>query len=611
MNHEMLLTFGLILITIGLFVSDRLRSDLVAFLLLVTLMLTGLVTPDEALAGFSNPALMMVAGLFVVGGAVYQTGLAHATGRWMMRLTGSNETGILVVTMITVAVLSAFMSSVGATAVLIPVVMSIAWEARVNPSRLLLPLAFASLIGGMLTIIGTAPNLIVSDELVSHGMAPFAFFSFTPIGLIVLAIGIAFILIAGRRLLHPRVSEDRQRPRVATLSLDELAEEYRLPDNLFQVRVRRGSSLIGKTLVAADLRAKYHVTVVEIQYWPDREQAPLPAQPVTPQTVVRRNAILHIQGTPEQITHMAHRERLGIQSSKEGRILSHEIGMVELLLPPRSRLLGRTLQDMRFRDRYGLTVLSLRRLGKRLDSDPAATKLRFGDTLLVLGTWKQILELQQSNGDFVIVGQPKELLTARHSTGQAALAAVIILGMLFLLITEILPTVTTVFLAAAVLIVTGCLSVEEAYKAINWQSLMLQAGMLPLAVALQKTGGIDFIAETLTNSLGMWGPVAAMGALFALTSIFSQFISNTATTVLMAPVAYQTAVNLGVSPRTCLMAVAVAASTAFATPISSPNNTLVMTPGGYRFTDYLKVGLLLELIIMVVSLVLLPWFFPL
>ncbi len=611
MNHEMLLTFGLILITIGLFVSDRMRSDLVAFLLLVTLMLTGLVTPDEALAGFSNPALVMVAGLFVVGGAVYQTGLAHAIGRGMMRLTGSNETGILVITMITVALLSAFMSSVGATAVLIPVVMSIAWEARVNPSRLLIPLAFASLIGGMLTIIGTAPNLIVSDELVSHGMAPFAFFSFTPIGLIVLTIGVAFILVVGRHLLHPRVSGDQQRPRVATLSLDELAEDYQLTDNLFQVRVRRGSALIGKTLAEAHLRAKYHVTVVEIQYWPDREQAPLPAHPVTPQTVVRRNAILHIQGTPEQVTHMAHRERLGIQSSEEGRILSHEIGMVELLLPPRSRLLGRTLQEVRFRDRYGLTVLSLRRLGKRLDGDPAATKLRFGDTLLVLGTWEQILDLQQSNGDFVIVGQPKELLTARYSTSHAVLAAVIILGMLFLLVTEILPAVTAVFLTAAALIVTGCLSVEQAYKAINWQSLMLQAGMLPLAVALQKTGGINFIAETLTNTLGMWGPVASMGALFALTSIFSQFISNTATTVLMAPIAYQTAVNLGVSPRACLMAVAVAASTAFATPIASPNNTLVMAPGGYRFTDYLKVGLLLEVIIMAVSLVLLPWFFPL
>lgn len=618
MNIEMFFVFGLLVAAVVLFVTDRLRMDVVALLVLLTLLLTGILSPEEALAGFSHPVVLIIAGLFVVSGALFQTGVASAMGQLLTRISGENEGRLIVVTMGAVALLSAFLSSAGATAVLIPVVVSMAWRARVAASRVLMPLAIGSLVGGLLTLIGTPPNLVVSGELAAHGLDAFRFFTFTPVGLLIWGVAVAFMLLVGRRLLPARAwgaSEGTYVEPDTSLSLDDLADAYGLQGNLFLVRVRSSSPLVGRPLNEVALRPRYGVNVIEIQSWPTMKKPPTPARPVEPETLLEHNDILHVQGSAEDITRMAKDLRLGIlpqtEEGDEEPLRSDELGMVELLLPPRSRLIGQTLREARFRDKYNLTVLSIRRYGEPLPPDQITdTRLRFGDTLLVLGSWQRIRLLQEERRNFVVVGQPREMLEAQRTPKNALTSTFVMIAMLALMTFEIVPPVTAVLMAAMVMILTGCLTVEQAYEAMNWQSIVLLAGMLPVATALQKTGGVQFIAGTLTAGLGSLGPPAVMAGLFLLTALFSQFISNTATTVLMAPIAYQAAVTLGITPQAYLMAVAVAASTAFATPMASMSTTMVMAPGNYRFGDYAKIGLGFQMLALIIAMVVLPLLFP-
>lgn len=611
----MWLTFGLLAAVIILFVSDRLRLDLVAILALLALMLTNLLTPAEALAGFSDPVVLIIAGLFIVGGGLVQTGVADILGRWLGRVAGESEVTLIAVVMLVAAFLSAFMSSTGTTAVLLPVVVSLARDAQVNPSKLLIPLAFASLLGGMLTLIGTPPNIVVNNQLVAGGLAPFNFFAFTPVGLIVLAIGIGFMVLAGRRLLPararylpPTLPSPSDLPSVA-----DLAQSYQLAGNLFRLRIRRSSPLLGRTLAEADLRRRYHVNVIEIQPRPDKYSLPLPASPAQADTVLNAFDILHVQGTPEKIRQLAREQDFAITADERfsDQFISQELGMVEVLLTPRSRLIGHTLSEVRFRDKYGVNVLAIMHLGQPIQENLAEVTLRFGDTLLVEGTWDRIALLNEEQRDFIVVGQPREMAERERPAERAPVAVLIMLGMLGLMTFEVLPTVTAVLLAAAAMVLSRCLTMEDAYRTINWESVVLIAGMLPMATALEKTGGIHFITDNLTAGFGGLGPLAVMAGLFILTSAFSQFISNTATAVLVAPIAFQSAVSLGVQPHAFLMAVAVAASTSFATPVASPVNTLVLGPGSYRFGDYLKPGLALQLLLMAAALVVLPLLFPL
>lgn len=611
----MLFVFVLLAVTVLLFVSERLRLDLVAVLVVVVLMLSGLLTPAEALAGFSDPVVLIIAGLFVVGGGLFQTGVAVTLGRWLGRLAGASEVRLILVVMSTVAFLSAFMSSTGTAAVLLPVVVSLAWNAKVSPSRLLIPLAFASLLGGMLTLIGTPPNIVVNNQLVDAGLAPFGFFSFTPVGLVMVAIGAGFMVLVGRRLLPAQARRALayvQPAETELLSVPDLTAAYRLAGNMFRLRVRRYSPLVGRKLSELGLRAKYRVNVLEIQCWPDDQDLPTPAMPVGPDTYIDEHDILHVQGSLDDVQRLAREQALGIRPDEDfrDRLISQELGLVEVLLTPRSRLNGRTLQEARFRDRYDVTVLAMLRMGEPVQADLATTPLRFGDTLLVEGTWEKVGLLREETRDFVVVGQPREMAEAARPARRAPIAVAIMVGMLVLMTLDLVPNVTAVLLAAAAMVLTGCLTMEDAYASMNWESVVLIAGMLPMATALQKTGGIQFIAGGLTASLGQAGPLAVMAGLFVLTSLFSQFISNTATTVLMAPIAFQVAASLGLAPHAFLMAVAVAASTAFSTPIASPVNTLVLGPGGYRFADYFKVGVPLQILVVVAALLILPILFP-
>lgn len=615
--YEMILVFAILAITIVLFISDRLRLDLVAVISLLTLLLTGILTVDEALAGFAAPIVIIIASLFVVGTALFNTGVASLLGSWLGRTAGTSEVRIIVLLMLLVAFLSAFMSSTGAVAVLLPVVVSVARNAKTSTTKLLMPLAYGALIGGMLTLIGTPPNIVVSGVLTEHGLEPFGFFDFTPIGLIVLFAGIAYMVTIGRRLLpskaRVRTAGDAGASAMESTTVAQLSEPYHLDDNLFRLRVRRASPLVGRRLVQGNIGEQFHVTVLERQSWPDDEVPPLPSQPVTPDTVIDVHDILLAQGTAEDIARLCRDMDLGVRP-REGattRSATTELGLAEVLVRGRSVMRGKTLQDLRFRSAYNVTVLGIMRRGEAITNDVATVPLQFGDTLLVQGTWDSIQRLTQERADFIVVDVPREMAEQSHTRSHATTSVVIVVLMLLVMTFQLLPTVTAVLLAAVAMVLTGCLRVQDVYRSINWESVVLIAAMLPMATALQKTGGVTFVADLLTNGLGGYGPLAVMTGLFVITTVFSQFISNTATTVLIAPISVAAALTMGVSPYPYLMVVAIAASAAFATPIASPVNTLVLGPSGYRFSDFVKVGVPLQVVALVICLIAVPIFFPL
>lgn len=606
-----------------LFISEKVRVDVVALGVVVILMLTKLLTTEEALAGFSSTAVLTIGALFIVGGGVMNTGLAGMIGRRILAVSGSDEKRLVVVLMTAVALLSGFMSDTGTVAVLLPAVIILAKNADISPARLLIPLSFGSLLGGASTLIGTPPNIIVNDVLVANGLERFGFFSYTPMGIALIGGGVLFMLFFGRHLLPDRrIHLDAQRVQTPK----ELVEEYHLPDQLFRLRVRRGSDLIGKTIVETGLGRDFDVTVLRIlrtgetrpafRFGQDRSK-PTPTRPnettltTEAASFIRLDDILVVKGDPENISRAAAYWNLGIQPANpldEKALISREVGVAEVLLPRRSTLVGKTLADVRFGTAYRLTVLNINRPGAGV-LDLQQTRLEFGDILLVQGTWEQIAALKKSGRDFVVIGQPESMIEA-PTRSKARIAFLILVGMLLLMITGITSLAAAALLAALLMVLAGCLTMDEAYDFIDWRSLFLIAGMIPLSTAMEKAGVIDSAASALVDLMGGYGPLAVLAGLFLFTSLFTQFLSNTATTVIVAPLAYTAALELNVQPHAFLMAVAIAASMAFATPVASPTNTLVMGAGGYTFSDFAKVGVPLIFISLILVVLILPLLFP-
>ncbi|MDT8306952.1 MAG: SLC13 family permease [Anaerolineae bacterium] len=631
MTLEMGIVLAILIAAIILFVTELIRVDVVALGVVVLLMVSGVLTTEEALSGFSNPAVLTIAGLFVVGGAVLQTGLAGIIGRRILAVAGTDERRLTVVLMAAVALLSGFMSDTGTVAVLLPAIIILARSADLAPSRLLIPLAFGSLLGGASTLIGTPPNIIVSDLLRSEGLQPFSFFSFTPMGLVLLVVGITYMLFAGRRLLPDRrVRLEGQRIE----SPEELIDRYRLPQNMFRLRVRRTSPLVGETLASVGFGEHYNVTVLGIlrrveprarfrlagvgaqrrngarTAGPDRRSVEVDAA-----AVLQVDDLLVVQGDGNDVGYLAASWNLGVQRAMpedEEALIDEEAGVAELILPSRSALLGHSLVDLRFGQQYGLTVLDVQRPGEPDDGarpDFKERELQFGDTLLVQGPWKNIIALKEKRRDFIVTGQPEAMLAAPNRS-KAGIAFAILATMIVLMVLDLFPIATLALLAALAMVLTRCLTMDEAYEAINWQSVVLVAGMLPMSIALQNVGLVDVAAQALVGTLGTIAPQAVVAGLFLLTSLFTQVLSNTATTVVIAPIALAAARDLGIQPHAFLMAVAIAASMAFASPVASPVNTLVMGAGNYRFGDYARVGLPLIFLMLLASVLVLPLLFP-
>ena len=602
MNTDLLISLAVLVGMLALFVSNRWRLDLVALVGLLALVLTGVVTTAEAVAGFSDPVVLMIAGLFVVGAGLFRTGVADALGRRVEGLAGASPLRLVAVIMLVTAVLSALLSSTGTVAVMLPVVLAIARRRGLNASRLMMPVAYAALLGGMLTLIGTPPNLIVSGQLVSSGLPGFGFFSFAAPGLVMLAIGTAYMLTVGRALLPDRTSEGESEP--GGPGWKELFAQYGLDEQLQQLRVPRGSLLASADVSSSELRSRYGVTVLAIASTTPRGRFVRKAEPGT---MIRDDDDLYVVGRAEAIAAVV--DRFGLRVVDAHARLPAELLLVDAVVPPRSAFIGRTLRKLRLHTGVGVTVLAQRSAGSGellLDLD---RPLAAGDALLMTGSPRALREAARSRHDLVLLEDLQDDGSERAHRAPVALA--ILAAMMLLMTTGAVGNVIAVLLAAVALVITGCVRIEEAYRSINFEAVVLIAAILPMATALDKTGGLAMASEALMASTGDFGPLAVMAVLFVFTAGLSQVVSNTATTVLVAPVALQAALALEVSPYALLMTIAIAASSAFATPVASPVNTLVLSAGGYRFMDFVRVGLPLQLLMLIATLLVVPLFFPL
>jgi len=601
MTTDLMVLLAIIGVTFALFVSNRFRLDLVAVAALLALFAAGLVDTDEALAGFSHPLVIMIAGLFVVGGGLFRTGVADAMGRWLEHTAGRGIRSMMISVMLVAATLSAFISSTGTVAVLIPVVIALAHARKVNPSKLMIPLAFGSLFGGMLTLIGTPPNLIVSAARADTGAGAFGFFDFTLPGLFMLGVGLAFFGLVGHRLVPDR--GDRNRP-AGGADERELADEYRLTDHLVRVAVPDDSPLRGLSLIDSALRTRYRVTALAISSQTARGRQTRRAESGS---VIRSGDQLVIAGEADAIDQLC--RSLGLERIEEHPELPTSVHLLEAVIPPRSRFSGKTLRELRLHSGAGVTVLAHR----PIRSDPVAPPdldrpLEVGDAVLVTGRVPALQRVAENARDLVLLGGDLSLRTRR--TGKAPMAILIMLLMLATMTLGLVPNVIAVLAAAVAMLFARCLTVEEAFGGINWESVILIAAILPMATALENTGGMALAATALFEFARGYGPHVLILAVFVLTSGLSQLVSNTATTVLAAPIALSAAAAMGIDPDAVLITVAIAASTAFATPVASPVNTLVYNPGDYRFADFARVGLPLQLLVLIATLIVVPLFFP-
>lgn len=608
MTPDTWFVFGVLAAAVMLFASNRPRPDVVALLVIVALVLGGILPVSEAVAGFGDSVVVLIAGLFVVGEGLVRTGVASRIGVWLTEVAGASETRLLVLLMLAVAGLGAFMSSTGVVAIFIPVVLGVASRLGIGPGRLMMPLAFAALLSGMLTLIATPPNLMVNDALRTAGLEPFGFLGITPIGLVALGLGIVYMWAVGSRLLPASPPPTGTAGRRQTLQ--ELGESYNLIDKSHRLRVEPGSPLAGQTVAEAQLRSRYGITLVGVE-----RQRPFgnKVAPALTATELHPGDVFYLAGSADAVAVVSAAEgltRLPIEDGQRQGLIK-ELGMVEVLLPPDSELVGQTLRQAAFRSRHDLSVLGIRRKGRPLPGNLSDEKLASGDVLLVAGAWKRIGLLRNDPRHFLVLDLPAEFGEVAPAHRRAPFALLVLLAMVVAMTFGLVPNVVAVLLAALAMGLFRCLRLEDAYRSINWPSLVVIAGMLPLAKALEKTGGVTLIADGLVAGLGGFGPLALLAGIFLLAALVGMFISNTATAVLMAPIAISAAQQIGVSPYPFAMTVAVAASAAFATPVSSPVNTLVLAPGGYRFNDFVRVGLPLILLVMAVTLLLVPLLLPL
>lgn len=779
MTLEIIIVLTILAIAILLFITEWVRMDVVALLVLASLAVAGLVTPAEALSGFSNPAVVTVWAVLILSGGLARTGVAGLIGRRLMRLAGDSEVRLLVIIMLTVGILSGFMNTIGVVSLFLPVVLDIARRTKQPPSKLLMPLAFAALLGGLNTLIGTPPNILISAALKDAGLRPFQMFDFTPVGISVLLAGTLYMALIGRRLLPNRdparelasargrdfkslyalrermvllhlpagsvlhgktLAESRlgsvlglnvvavmrngrtqlsPNPSYALQSGDRLLVEGRLEQlsalhgknhlvlekegftverlvsadvELLEARLSPGTRLVGQTLRQVGIRHVYQVVVLAIRrgdviFRTNLETIPLLADDILlvqgrreqldglrdepdltfsspasladykleerfmvvhvpegstlvgksliesrlgdlyglgvmgiiragetrlippPEDILQAGDTLLVKGKQSDLQLVEGLQSLEIETQPApdvGELESEEIGLVEAVLSPHSTLVGKTLRELNFRFKYGLSVLAIWREGRAYRSNLRDMPLRFGDALLLYGP-RERLRLLGSEPDFLVLTEEAQEAPLQEKIPIALLVmGIVLLPAIF----GWLPIAISAILGVTLMILTGCLTMEEAYRTINWKAIFLIAGMLPLGIAMERTGAAQFLANGMVGLIGDMGPLAVMAGFFMLAALASQFMPNPAVAVLLAPIALRAASDLGISPYTLMMTVAVSASAAFLSPVGHSANVLVMGPGGYRFSDYIKVGLPLTLVVLAVVLLIMPVFWP-
>ncbi len=780
MTPEVALVLAILVVAFVLLITEKMRMDVVALLVLGSLALTGLVDPVQALSGFSSPAVVTVWAVFILSGGLTRTGVASLIGRQVLRVAGRGEARLIAAIMLTAGLMSSVLNNVGVAALLLPVVMDIARQTGRNPSRLLMPLAFGALLGGSTTLIGTPPNILVNDVLSEFNLARFKFFDYTPVGTAVLLAGVAFMALVGRHLLPERdITKESARadlgrifgfrermavlrlpadsllagrtlaasrlgaalglnvlailrppdrhlapgPSVGLQSRDQLIvegqlallEELQARQNLelddrqvdlnelaaagaefAELRIAAGSGLVGQTLAQAGFRNQFGVNILAIRHDDQLRRSDLQDRPLQdrdallihatqiqlqflsevpdfvsvlqlPPVQVEQNyhlreRLLTLRIPPESILagrslaesrlgdafglsvlgirrngrtqlapHPEDRMEAGDQLLVEGRpedldllrglrelMIDHEtpidltqlesdlVGLSGVVLSPQSTLDGKTLRDLHFREKYGLSVLAIWRGGTPRRSSLRDVPLRFGDALLLYGS-RQKLKVLGREPDFLVLTEEAQ---EPPRLGKAPIAALLMVGVLVPVILGWISIAIAAIVGATVMVVLGCLTMEEAYRDIEWRAVFLIAGMLPLGIALQQTGAAELLAGQFAEMVGRWAPIAIIAGVFTLTALISQALPNAAVALLMAPVAINTASTLGISPYSITMAVALASSAAFLSPAAHPANSLVMGPGGYRFSDFVKVGPPLTGVALIVVLLVLPIFWP-
>ena len=598
-------TLIILFISALFFMSGKVRSDLVAMCALVLLVLFGILTPEQALSGFSDKVVVMMIGLFVVGGAIFQTGLAKMMSSKILRLAGDSEVKLLVLVMLVTAFIGAFVSNTGTVALMMPIIVSMAMSGNINSSRLLMPMAFASSMGGMMTLIGTPPNLVIDGELVKNGYDKLPFFSFTPVGLVCLLVGM-LVLIPITKIFLTKKGEGGSDKGKGGKSLSDLVGEYQLSKNLYRVLVNENTLFKGKTLKEINLSQHYHISVLEIRRKPASNNPFFKTgnqEIVNADTVIYAGDILYLRGDFESIKQM----------NVENQLNFLDIGIAEVLIMPASKLVNTRISDSKLREHYGLNILGIQRKDTYILQNLKDEKMHAGDILLVQGTWDHIAKLDAERSQLVVLGQPLAEASKVTLTHKAPIAALIMVTMVVAMMFDFIPIapVTAVLIASLLMVISGALrNIEAAYKTINWESIVLIAGMLPMALALEKTGVSALVSNALVGSLGDKSPYILLAGVYFTTSLMTMFISNTATAVLLAPIAMKTALSLGLQPQAFMFAVAVGASMCFASPFSTPPNALVMSAGRYKFSDYVKVGLPLQIIMGIIMVFVLPLLFP-
>lgn len=573
-----------------LFASGRLRIDLVALCILAVLALTGLVTPEEAISGFANEATITVLAMLILAGGLTRTGATATLGRLIGRVAGGSRWQVLLGLTVSAAVLSAFVNNTAVVAVLLPLAVKLGQDRAIPPSQLLIPLSFACMAGGTVTLIGTSTNLLVSAIVAQHGQPPITMFELSPLGLVFAAVTVAYLLLAGRWLLPGRVTR-------------QYTERYRLRDYLTELVVGQNSDLVGKPLGEVNLEKDYGIEVLGVlrdgvRTGPTREVQLAPAD------------VLLVRGTVQPLLEVKELPGLSLKPEVmlgDEDLTSEDVVLAEAVLSPTSRLRGRTPRAVFFRQRFNLTILAIQRQGRSLATRLADTPLHVGDTLLLQGRRSHLEELAQDSG-FIVLGEVDAPPPRRR---RMWVAVAVMAGVVALAGVGLVPIVVAALSGVAGMVLLGCLTMEEAYESVEWSVIFLLAGVIPLGIAVERSGAARVVAETTLGAVGWLGPVAVLSAFYLLGSLLTEMMSNNATAILLTPIAIAIAAQLGVDPRPFVMAVAFSASASFMTPLGYQTNALVYGPGGYRYADYLKIGTPLNIVLWGLATLLLPVIWPL
>lgn len=591
MNYEIAIVIAVLLLAVFLFVTEKLRVDLVALLVMGLLLLSGIITPQQGLAGFSNAATLTVGAMFVLSAGLFKTGAVSFLGDITSRVFKSGFWFGIITVMLIVGVLSAFINNTPVIAIFLPILLSVARENGISASKILMPVSFASMFGGVCTLIGTSTNILVSSIAQENGLRPFTMFEFTPLGVLMFALGTAYLLAVGIRLIPERRGRGG------------LVDDFALNEYLTEIVIQPDSISVGKRIREAPLVKDLELFIVKIERENKFIQVPRPDE------ILRTGDVLLVRCDLEQIRALQEREGVLFKSQQkwgDESVTNDDFRLIEAVLLPNSKLVGSTLQRSNFRERFNSSVLAIRHKGKLVTEKLSDTILSAGDVLLVEIRQDRIANFRRS-GDFIITS---EMETTEFRRGKAAFAVAIVAGVVLAATFELAPIVVTAILGAIGLILVGCISIEEAYEAIEWKIIFLLAGVLSLGVALDQSGAAALLSSNMLKYVGVLGPIALVSAFYLLTSILTETMSNNATAALLAPIAIATAKTLDVDATPFLMAITFAASASFMTPVGYQTNTMIYGPGQYKFIDFVKVGSPLNLMFWILATIMIPIIWP-